>query len=313
MKSLRLVFMGTPEFALPSLRRLHQSHHQIVGVVTQPDRPRGRGLKRHAPPVKVYSQEHRLGPILQPERLKDVEFIAQLRELRADLFVVVAFRILPEAVFSMPPLGTVNLHPSLLPRYRGAAPIQWTLINGERSTGVTTIFITRKVDAGRIIEQKSVEIAEDETAGTLHDRLAEIGADLLLQTVNKIAAGNVQTHSQDTARATPAPKITAETAHLNFNQPASLVRQWIHGLSPFPGAYAFLKGEKFKFFRAQIVAEAESAEPPGTVSRARGSDLWIACHPGLLAITEVQREGKRRMSVEEFLRGAPLREGDQFK
>ena len=313
MKRLRIVFMGTPDFAVPSLRRLHRSRHQIAGVVTQPDRPRGRGLKLKSPPVKVYCRQHSLQPVLQPEHLKDADFLARLKELKADLFVVVAFRILPEAVFRMPPLGAVNLHPSLLPRYRGAAPIQWTLINGETRTGVTTIFITRNVDAGNIIEQRPVEISGDETAGTLHDRLAEIGADLLLQTVNKIAAGEVQTQSQDTARATPAPKITPEMARLNFNQPASVVRQWIHGLSPFPGAYAFLKGEKYKFFRAKVVAGERTTEQPGTVIRARHSDLWIACYPGVLAVTEIQRQGKKMLSVEEFLRGTPLRPGDRFE
>lgn len=313
MKSLRIVFMGTPEFAIPSLERIHHSEHRIVGVVTQPDRPRARGKQVLPTPVKAYALSNNLSPILQPEKMKNPEFIDALKKLDADLFVVVAFRILPEAVFTIPPKGTINLHPSLLPKYRGAAPINWTVINGDSETAVTTIFIQKEIDAGNIILQKKLPVFPDDTAGTLHDRLAVEGADLLLETINLIAAGEVRTSPQDASLASPAPKLTKEICHLNFHQPASRVRQWIHGLSPYPGAYAFWGKTMTKFFLAEVVNERPHGFKPGEVVRAEGEHLWIACQPGIIAIKALQFPGKKRMSPEEYLRGNDIPVGTLFQ
>ncbi|RMI20800.1 MAG: methionyl-tRNA formyltransferase [Calditrichaeota bacterium] len=301
--------MGTPEFALPTLQNIHHSAHTIVGIVTQPDRPRGRGQKLSPPPVKRYAIEQGLSPVLQPEKLKDPEFVTQLQALEADVFVVVAFRILPEVVFTMPPKGTVNLHPSLLPKYRGAAPIHWAIINGEQTTGVTTIFIRKEIDAGNILLQREVPIHPDDTAGTLHDRLAQIGADLVVETLDALEAGTLSPRPQDESLATPAPKLTREICHIRFDQPARRVRQWIQGLSPIPGGFAYLEGKLLKFYRARVISEEPQSAPPGSVIKAEGADLWIACHPGLVAVTEVQLEGRKRLSTEAFLRGHPVSVG----
>ena len=305
--------MGTPEFAIPSLAQIHHSEHQIVGVVTQPDRPRARGKQVLPTPVKAYALENNLTPLLQPENMKNPAFVTSLQSLNADLFVVVAFRILPEKVFSIPPKGTINLHPSQLPKYRGAAPINWTIINGERETAVTTIFIQKEIDAGNIILQKKLPVFPDDTAGTLHDRLALEGADLLMETINLIAKGKVPTQPQNEALVSPAPKLTKEICHLNFNQPAKKVRQWIHGLSPYPGGYALMDHTMAKFFLADVVNELPHGFKPGEVVKAEGADLWIACNPGIIAIKELQFSGKKRMSPEEFLRGNSIPVGGIFQ
>ncbi len=312
MEGLRIVFMGTPAFALPSLRRLAASRHTVVGVVTALDRPRGRGQKRQPTPVKAEALRLGIQPILQPESLRDPEFLYQLKVLSADLFVVVAFRILPEEVFTLPPKGTINLHPSLLPRYRGPAPIPWTIIRGERLTGVTIIFIQKEVDAGNIILQQEVPVLEDETAGSLHDRLAEIGAQLLVEAVDRIAAGRVTVTKQDEALATRAPKLTPQMAFVRFDQPAEQVKNWIHGLSPVPGARTWWNGKLLKLFRAKLVSHQEPPEAPGTVLRTDVLGIDIACAPGVVRVTELQLEGRRRLPVETFLRGVPLRPGDRF-
>ncbi|RMF60705.1 MAG: methionyl-tRNA formyltransferase [Calditrichaeota bacterium] len=306
--------MGTPEFAVPSLEKIHNSRHQIVGVVTQPDRPRGRGLKLLPPPVKEAAIGLNLNPILQPESLKDPEFLTILDALQADVFVVVAFRILPEAVFTMPPRGTINLHPSLLPKFRGAAPIHWTIIQGEKTTGVTTIFIQKKIDAGNIILQEEYPVHPDETAGELHDRLAIAGAELLLKTLDLIEAGDVHPIVQDEKMATPAPKITREMCHLSFTQPAVKVKQWIHGLSPYPGAFAYDEQNRIiKLYRAAVISEEPDESPPGTILKAKSNDLWISCSPGVIAIEEIQLQGKKRLNVMEFLKGNHLKEGDRLR
>ncbi len=296
--------MGTPAFAVPSLKKLASSRHSIVGVVTQPDRPRGRGLKLQPPPVKQVALELGLSPILQPDRLKDPNFLEALKQLQADIFVVVAFRILPEEVFTMPPLGTVNLHPSLLPKYRGAAPINWIIINGETETGVTTIFIQKEIDAGNIILQRKVPVYPDETAGELHDRLAEIGADLVVETIDRIASGQpLELRKQDNRAATRAPKLNREIAHLNFNQPASTVKQWILGLSPIPGAFTHWRGKVLKVYRAHLVSLERQSAKPGTITAITEDAIHVACNPGVVALTEVQLEGKKRMPTAEFIRG----------
>jgi len=304
--------MGTPEFAIPTLEKIHHSRHPVVGVVSQPDRPRGRGKKLLPTPVKKYALDHNLSPILQPEKMKNPDFHEQLRALNADIFVVVAFRILPEAIFAMPPKGTINLHPSALPKYRGAAPLNWTIINGDTETAITTMFIQKEIDAGNIIFQRKMAVLPDDTAGTLHDLLAAAGADLILESLDVIEKGNVQIQPQNPEKATPAPKITKEMCRLNFAQPANQVCQWVHGLSPFPGAFAHYEGKIVKFFKAEVVAESGQIEAPGTILKAQNDDLWIACSPGVMAIRELQIQGKKRLEISGFLRGHPLRAGSMF-
>lgn len=302
--------MGTPEFAIPTMERILASRHTIVGVVTQPDRPRGRGQKLLPPPVKQFALQHHLSPIFQPQSLKDEEFASALKALAADVFVVVAFRILPEKIFTMPPRGTVNLHPSLLPKYRGAAPIHWTIINGETTTGVTTIFIRKQIDAGNIILQKEYPVLPDDTAGTLHDRLSVAGAELLVETLDLIAAGVVNTTAQDERLVSPAPKISKEMCHISFAQPARQVKQWIHGLSPFPGAFVFWQEKLLKLYRATVISEKEVPESPGTIIKAENEDLWVACQPGVVGIRELQLQGRKKLTTNEFLKGVAFRKGE---
>ncbi len=301
--------MGTPTFAIPTLEKIHHSRHQVVGIVSQPDRPRGRGKKFLPTPVKKYALDHHLSPIFQPEKMKNAEFHEQLRALNADIFVVVAFRILPEAVFAMPPKGTINLHPSELPKYRGAAPLNWTIINGDTETAITTMFIQKEIDAGNIIFQRKMTVLPDDTVGTLHDRLAAAGADLILESLDVIEKGTVQNQAQNHEKATPAPKITKEMCRLNFAQPAKQVRQWIHGLSPFPGAFSHYEGKILKIFKAEIIAETGQIEAPGTILKAQNGDLWIACSPGVIAIQELQMQGKKRLKTRDFLNGFAINKG----
>ncbi len=305
--------MGTPEFALPSLEKIYHSRHRISGIVTQPDRPRGRGKKLLPTPVKQFALDHNLTPILQPESLKDAEFVEALKALKADLFVVVAFCILPDVIFTMPPRGCINLHPSLLPKYRGAAPLNWTIIKGETTAGLTTIFLQKKVDAGNIILQREMPVFPDDTFGTLHDRLAPAGAELLLETLDMVEAGTVEPLIQDDSWATPAPKLTKEICRLNFNRPAEAVKNWIHGLSPVPGAYAFYGEEMIKFYRADVVDKQSENSQPGEILKAEKDDLWIACQPGIVAIHELQLQGRKVLSTGDFLRGVSLPAGTVLK
>lgn len=312
MSGLKIVFMGTPEFAVYSLEKLIQSHHNVVGIVTQPDKPRGRGKQLSPPPVKAFAELHHIPNILQPESLKDSEFLDILKSLNADLFVVVAFRILPEIVFDMPPLGTINIHPSLLPKYRGAAPINWTLIQGEIKTGVTIIKISKKVDAGGMLLQREINISNDETAGCLHDRLASMGSDMLLETIHAIEEDKIRVIPQDDTMATPAPKIHKEDCHLSFDMPAKQVNNWIRGLSPFPTAYAYLRGGRINLYKSQVVSEQTKELVPGTVYKVTSNEIQICCNPGIIEILELQKEGKKRLSSAEFLRGYSIEAGENF-
>lgn len=303
--------MGTPEFALPSMEKILNSRHRIVGVVTQPDRPRGRGKRLAPAPVKQFALDHQLSPILQSEKMKDPDFQSRLAALSADVFVVVAFRILPEAVFTMPAKGTINLHPSLLPKYRGAAPINWTIIRGEATTGITTIFLRKEIDAGNIIFQREMPVYPDDTAGTLHDRLAPAGGDLLVETLDAIAEDRVTLTAQDESLVSSAPKLDKEICRLDFNQPARQVRQWVHGLSPFPGAYTFFRGEMLKLYRAETL-DIDHQAPPGTILQADASGLWIACQSGAIAVLELQLPGRKRLTAAEFLRGTDMNVGEML-
>lgn len=310
---MRIVFMGTAEFGLPSLERLLHSSHSVEAVVTGPDRPKGRGLKLAPSPIKVFALERGL-TVLQPEKLKDEEFISTLRGLRPDLFVVVAFRMLPKEVFEIPPKGTINLHGSLLPRYRGAAPIQWAIIRGERRTGVTTFFIDEGMDTGNLILQREVEIGGDETAGQLHDRLAQIGAEVLMETVEQIAQGKAAQMKQDDSIATPAPKLKKEDGLIDWSKKAIDIKNQIRGMNPFPGAYTELSGRIIKVHKASLAPDEGTKAAPGKVVRIDKDDgLVVSTAVGCLSLVEIQPEGKKRMAGLEFVRGYRVKVGDRFK
>ena len=307
-KDLRIVFMGTPEFAVHSLRALVEGGYNIVAVVTTPDKPAGRGQKMHQSDVKVYAESVGL-KVLQPVKLKDEEFVEEFRALNADLGVVIAFRMLPEIIWSMPRLGTFNLHASLLPQYRGAAPINWAVINGDKVSGITTFMLKHEIDTGDVIERREVEITNDDTAGTLHDLLMEVGRDAVLSTVEKIAAGDYEAIPQDNlteGELRPAPKIFKEDCRIDWKNEGEKIALLIRGLSPYPAAWTPLfdaEGSEcgsIKIFKAQFVAGGSLAV--GEI-KADTRTLEIGCADGRLSILELQMAGKRRMGVEDFLRG----------
>lgn len=294
--------MGTPEFAVSSLDILVQNGYEIVGVITVPDKPAGRGHKLQQSAVKKYALEHNL-PILQPEKLKDPVFIEQLQALNADLQVVVAFRMLPAVVFQMPRYGTFNLHASLLPQYRGAAPINWAVINGDTESGVTTFFIEQQIDTGNIIFQEKTPIAPNQTAGELHDVLMDIGAKLVLKTVQAIEAGNCTTQPQpNLPELRPAPKIFTETCCINWQQPTAQVYNFVRGLSPYPAAFTTLHDKILKIYQAKPIIEMYN-QTAGTFVTDQKTYLHIATADGWIDVLELQMEGKKRMGVQEFLRG----------
>jgi methionyl-tRNA formyltransferase len=302
MKNLRIIFMGTPEFAVPSLDLLYKEGYDIVGVVTAPDKPAGRGMKLSESEVKKYAVANNL-KVFQPEKLKHPDFIEQLRELNADLQVVVAFRMLPELVWNMPPLGTINLHASLLPQYRGAAPINWAIINGEKETGVTTFKLQHEIDTGNILLQEKIKITDDETAGSLHDKMKALGAKVLLRTVQQLHNGTLQEHPQrHSSKLCPAPKIFPEDCKINWNQEVAEINNFIRGLSPYPTAFTFLNGKKLKIFSAEI-EQFPGLDIPGNFITDRKSYLKFAARDGYISVKELQLEGKKRMRVADFLRG----------
>ena len=303
----KIVFMGTPEFAVASLDKLVQAGCNIAGVITAPDKPAGRGMQLQQSAVKKYALEKGLN-ILQPEKLKNPEFIEQLRSLQADLQVVVAFRMLPEVVWNMPSMGTINLHGSLLPQYRGAAPINWAIINGEKETGVTTFKLQQEIDTGNILLSEKITIRDDETAGELHDRMKEVGAQLLLKTVERISEGSLkditQPSDQDQIALKHAPKIFSETCHIDWNKTVDEVHNLVRGLSPYPAAFTELDGKKMKIFKASPLEGAKQSNAlAGTYQTDKKTFLKFACSDGHLSILELQLEGKKRMSITEFLRG----------
>ncbi|MFQ5648459.1 MAG: methionyl-tRNA formyltransferase [bacterium] len=308
---MKIVYMGTPAFSVQSLRALSDSQHDIAGVVTAPDKPVGRGLKIKCSPVKELALDLGL-PVFQPQDLREPDFLTGLRHLAADLFVVVAFRILPPEVFEMPPKGTINLHSSLLPRYRGAAPINWAIINGETETGVSTIFIQKDIDAGDLILQKRIAIGQDETAGELHDKLAVEGAKLLLETVDLIAKGKGLSIKQ-TGVMTRAPKLTRELGNVDWRKSNVEIRNLIRGLSPVPGAYTYLHGKVIKLYRTSL-EENHGGGRPGQIIEVepRKGSLVVATGSGNLRLETVQPEGKRKMTAREFLLGHKLENGDCF-
>ena len=308
-KSLRIVFMGTPEFASTSLRRLVEEGYNVVAVVTTPDKPAGRGQKMHQSDVKLTALELGL-PILQPERLRDEAFLESLKELNPDLGVVIAFRMLPEVVWAMPKFGTFNLHASLLPEYRGAAPINWAIINGEKRTGVTTFLLNHEIDKGAIIEQESIDILPDDNIGSLYDKLMNIGSALVTRTVDKIAEGNYTTVEQmhiDESALKPAPKIFKEDCRIDWSKGAESIHNLVRGLSPYPAAWSplFIDGQEcgsMKIFTTHT-EQASIGVAPGTVRTDGKSYVAVAAADGWVYIDEVQMAGKRRMAIKELLLG----------
>jgi len=305
---MRIVFMGTPDFAVASLDALVRSGSNIVGVITAPDKPAGRGQKLSESAVKKYAVESGI-PVLQPVKLKDPEFLQALRDMKADLQVVVAFRMLPEIVWNMPPRGTINLHASLLPQYRGAAPINWAIINGETESGVTTFFLKHEIDTGDILFAEKVSIGESDSAGDLHDQLMVVGARLLVKTVQAIESGEYQETPQhqviEGQELKHAPKIFKEDCAINFNQDVNRVHNHIRGLSPYPTAFTRFQDKNLKIFGASV----EHSEPgisPGAILSDQKTYLKFACKNGFISVTDLQLEGKKRMQVEEFLRGVRL-------
>ncbi len=297
--------MGTPEFAVPSLKSLVESNSNVVAVITVPDKPAGRGQKQTASPVKLYAEAQGI-PVLQPEKLKNPEFLEELRSYKADLQVVVAFRMLPEVVWSMPPKGTFNLHSSLLPQYRGAAPINWAVINGETETGVTTFFIEKDIDTGKIIFQDKEPIHREDDAGSLYERLMEKGARLVVKTVKAIEAGNYpQEPQEEPAEIRTAPKIFRETCEIDWQKPAQEIHNFIRGLSPYPAAWTTLNGLSCKIFKSSIV-DFEANDTPGQFRTDGKSFLHFKTGDGWLSIEVLQLEGKKRMEIGDFLRGNRL-------
>jgi len=302
---MKIVFMGTPDFAVASLDALIKANFEVVAVVTAPDKPAGRGQKINESAVKRYAVEHSI-PVLQPEKLKNTEFLNILKSYNADLQVVVAFRMLPELVWNMPPKGTINLHGSLLPQYRGAAPINHAIINGEKESGVTTFFLTHEIDTGNIIMSETVAIGDNESAGELHDKLMDIGARLIVKTLKAIESGTVSEQPQpmsDTLK--HAPKIFKDDCKLDWNNPSQVVYNKIRGLSPYPTAFTVLNDKFLKIFAAEI-EDKEPAITPGAFLTDGKTYLKFATKDGFIKVTDIQYEGKKRMLVEDFLRGVRL-------
>ncbi len=299
---MKIIFFGTPDFAVPSLKVLYESSHEISAVVTAPDRERGRGRKVSATPIKQFAIEHNI-PVLQPQSLKDIQFIDELTNYRADLFVIVAFRILPREVYTIPLKGAFNLHGSLLPKYRGAAPIQWAIINGETETGLTTFFLEDKVDTGNIILKEKVSIEPKDDLGALHDKMSDVGSELVLRTVNLIETGEYKLQPQDNRDATPAPKIKKDDCLIKWYEPAEKIHNLVRGLSPIPAAYFERNDKIYKLYKTKLVNDQNLL--PGDIKETK-NEIYIGCGEGTLQILELQPEGRRRMTTEEFLRGYSL-------
>ena len=311
---LKIVYMGTPDFAVEPLRCLVEGGYNVVGVITMPDKPAGRGHKIQYSPVKQYALEHNL-PLLQPEKLKDEAFIEALRAWKADLQIVVAFRMLPEVVWAMPPLGTFNLHASLLPQYRGAAPINWAVINGDTETGITTFFLKHEIDTGEVIQQVRIPIADTDDVGIVHDKLMVLGGKLVVETVDAILAGTVHSVPQETLiteELRPAPKIFKDTCRIRWDQPVKRVYDFVRGLSPYPAAWTELRKpdgsvETLKIFQTAKIEQAHQL-PTGTIRTDGKTYLHVAVLGGFIDVLSLQLPGKKRLPVAELLRGYHITE-----
>jgi len=305
-KDLRIVYMGTPDFAVAPMRLLVERGYNVIAVVTVPDKPAGRGLKVRESAVKQYAAGQGI-KVLQPEKLKDPQWLEEFAALKPDLAIVVAFRMLPEVVWSLPPMGTFNLHASLLPAYRGAAPINWAIMNGEHKTGVTTFFLDSEIDKGAIIDQKEVAITTDDTAGTLHDKLMDTGAELVVTTVDNIASGKAVPKEQPSRDGQDgdlpaAPKIFREDCKIDWNRDAKTIYDKIRGLSPYPAAWCDFEGTTAKIFKARYETGVNVAHP-GSIETDSKSRLSISCPDGRIFIEELQLAGKKPMTIAEYLRG----------
>jgi len=305
---MRIIFLGTPDFAVPSLEAINNNFN-VVAVITAPDKPSGRGLQMKASPIKEFALQHGI-PVLQPLKLKDPEFLKELASFKPDLQVVVAFRMLPETVWNLPPLGTWNLHASLLPQYRGAAPINHAIINGETFTGLSTFKLVHEIDQGAVALQEKLEIGQDETAGELHNRMMVRGADLLLRTINGIRNNSIELKPQEQLKngeLKEAPKLNPEFCRINWNQPAKTVHDHIRGLSPYPGAsttLAQLTGKfPLKIYKTRIISDFPAIANPGVIHLLENRHIYVSCKTGWLEILELQLSGKKRLKISEFLPG----------
>jgi methionyl-tRNA formyltransferase len=304
--NLNIIFMGTPEFAVSSLEILLQKGYNLVAVITAPDKPSGRGLKMSPSPVKELALKYGVA-VLQPTNLKSPEFIEELKSYKADLQIVVAFRMLPEAVWNMPRLGTFNLHASLLPQYRGAAPINWAIINGELETGLTTFFLKHEIDTGNIVFQEKEPVYEHDNAGTLYERLMQKGAQLVLRTVQQIESGHYPQMPQQTeSPIKTAPKIYKETCEINWDQPSKKIYDFIRGLSPYPTAWTVLNSKTYKIYAVQIIADKPGEQSPGSIDTDGKEYMHLKTQDGWVSVEELQLEGKKKMKTSEFLRGNKL-------
>ncbi len=311
MRPLRILFMGTPDFAVPTLQALLDGPDTIVGAVCQPDRKKGRGKKLQPPPIKVLAQEKGL-PVLQPTSIRTDAFLDEIKALQLDLIVVAAYgKILPGKLLNLPPLGTINVHGSLLPKYRGAAPIQWALINGEQETGVTIMQMDVGMDTGDILLPAKLPITDDDTTGTLFEKIAMLGGKALLEAIGLLKEDQLPPIKQDDSLATEAPMLTKEQGHIDWNRPARELHCLIRGLDPWPSAYGFLGDRRFRFFKPQVV-HRDGGEKPGTICRADKEGIVVATGEDALLIREIQPEGKKRMTVQACLCGISLSPGDQF-
>ena len=308
MSTYRIIFMGTPDFSVPTLKALHENRYDVLAVVTQPDRPKGRGRRLVPPPVKEVGKA--LGyPVLQPLRIKEPWFIDRTIALDPDLFVVVAYgRILPGSFLSIPRLGAVNIHASLLPKYRGPAPIQWAIINGEQETGVTSMWMDEGMDTGDILLSSKVPIGPDDTSGSLHRRLAEVGAELLIETLAKLKSSDVTGEPQDKSGATYAPLLKKKDGRIDWTMDVKSVDAFIRGMTPWPGAFTFLFGKRLKVLKAKDI-QKPAKQKPGTVVEGFPDDFNVATRRGILALKEVQFESAKRLPVKDFLRGCPVPAG----
>lgn len=304
---MRAIFMGTPEFAVPTLQALID-HHEVIGVVTQPDKQRGRGKKVQFPPVKEKAVEYNI-PVYQPVRAKEEAFIETLRQLNPDVIVVVAYgQILPESILNIPKYGCINVHGSLLPKYRGAAPIQWAVLDGEEKTGITTMFMEKGLDTGDMLDKVEVVLDPKETAGTLHDKLMEAGADLLLETLKKLEAGIAVRTKQDDSKSCYAKMLSKEMGKIDFTKSANEIERLIRGMNPWPSAYTSMSGKTMKIWDADVV-EYQGNEKPGTIVDVTKDSILVATGENALALKEIQLAGKKRMQVQAFLLGRSVEKG----
>ncbi len=308
---MRLVFFGSPDFAVPSLKKIYETKQEIAAVVTAPDKPRGRGRKLLPTPVKSEAIKLNI-PVFQPVKLSDPDFRRSIAAIKPDLNVVVAFRIMPEWLIDLPKLGSINLHASLLPKYRGAAPINWALINGDKKTGLTTFRLKKEVDAGDIFIQRELEIREDDNFGSLHDRMAQVGAEVLLETIAGLEEGRLTPRPQSMDGYCPAPKLTRETGRIDWRKPAVDVVNLIRGLSPAPGAFTELRGMRLIILEAKIGNEGSPSAAGIVTSIDDKNGIQVACGKGAVLITKLKPEGKRAMSSAEFCRGHIIKVGDAF-